>query len=128
MTYTNLPPPIGAFFAAADRADLEGLWTCFSRDALVNDQLRDFWGCAAIRAWLATEVVGDRLRFLITGVREHHGEIIVTAEVDGDFDKTGLPQPMIVTLHFTLRDAAIVRLIILANLGADAAPVIRQSA
>ncbi len=128
MTTTLLPSPIDAFFAAADRADLEGLWACFSRDALVNDQLRDFWGCGAIRDWLQAEVVGERLRFLVTQVREHHGEIIVTAEVDGDFDKTGLPQPMIVTLHFTLRDGAIVRLIILANLGSDTAPIIRQLA
>lgn len=126
MTDTTLPYPIDAFFDAADRADLEGLWACFSEDALVNDQLRDFWGRAAIRAWIESEVVGERLRFLITERREHHGEIIITAEVDGDFDKTGLPQPMTVTLHFTLRDAAIVRLIILANPAGDATPLIRQ--
>ena len=126
MTAINLPSSIRAFFAAVRDGDLEGLCGCFSSDALVNDQLRDFWGSGAIRGWARAEVVGERLTFIITDVREHYGEIIVTAEVDGDFDKTGLPQPIVVSLHFTTRSDAIVRLIILANLAGDAAAVVRQ--
>ena len=26
---------------------------------------------------------------------EHHGDIIVRAEIDGEFDKTGLPDPLV---------------------------------
>lgn len=126
MIPTNLSSPIRAFFAAVRESDLDGLSGCFSKDALVNDQLRDFWGRGAIHDWARAEVVGERLTFLITDVREHYGEIIVTAEVDGDFDKTGLPQPTLVSLHFTTRSDAIVRLIILTNLACDAAPVVRR--
>ena len=127
---TILSPPgaAGRFVQAVNLSDLDALCACFSTDALVNDQLRDFWGCQAIRAWARDEVVGERLALCVTEVREHHGEVIVTAEVDGDFDRDGLPDPLVLSLHFTLREAWIVRLIILVNLSAGAAPVVRRQA
>lgn len=122
------PGAAGRFVRAVNLSDLEALCACFSTDALVNDQLRDFWGCRAIRDWARIEVIGERLVLYATDVREHHGEVIVTAEVDGDFDRDGLPDPLVLSLHFTLREAWIVRLIILANLAPDAAPVVRRQA
>lgn len=124
----HLAPPgaAGRFVRAVNLSDLDALCACFSIDALVNDQLRDFWGDQAIRGWARDEVIGERLTLRVTNVREHHGEVIVTAEVDGDFDREGLPDPLVLTLHFTLREAWIVRLIILVNLAADAAPVVRR--
>jgi hypothetical protein len=35
--------------------------------------------------------------------------------MDGDYDKTGLPSPLVLTHYFTLRDDRIVRLIIIRN-------------
>ena len=124
----SLRGPVGQFVHAVNLSDLDGLCACFSPDALVNDQLRDFWGRQAIRAWALEEVIGDRLNLFVTDTREHHGEVIVTAEVNGDFDREGLPDPLVLTLHFTLREAGIVRLIVLVNLAADAAPPVRRRA
>lgn len=127
---STLGPPgaAGRFIQAVNRSDLEALCGCFSADALVNDQLRDFWGRRAIDAWAQEEVIDERLALRVTEIREHHGEVIVTAAADGDFDRDGLPDPLMLTLHFTLRQAWIVRLIILVNLASGAEPQIRRQA
>jgi len=51
----------------------------------------------------------------VVGVIEHHGNFIVTANIDGDFDKRGLPEPLVLAFYFTPHDDQIVQLIILRN-------------
>jgi ketosteroid isomerase-like protein len=46
-----LSPPVAAYVEATNRFDLERLLATFVDDALVNDQLRDYWGKPAIREW-----------------------------------------------------------------------------
>jgi len=62
----------------------------------------------------------------VVKVVEHFGDTIVTADVDGDFDKTGLPGPLALAFHFTVRADKIVRLIILNNRAADSLPEVRS--
>jgi hypothetical protein len=50
-----------------------------------------------------------------TDARPHHGDFIVSAAVDGDYDKTGLPDPLILTFYFSLAGDKISRLIIAGN-------------
>jgi hypothetical protein len=51
----------------------------------------------------------------VTEVIEHYGNFIVTANVDGSFDKRGLPEPLVLAFYFTPHDDRIVQLIILRN-------------
>jgi hypothetical protein len=51
----------------------------------------------------------------VTKVIDHHGNFIVTANVDGDFDKRGLPDPLVIAFYFTVLSDLIVQLIILRN-------------
>jgi hypothetical protein len=44
-----------------------------------------------------------------------YGSFIVTANVDGNYDKRGLPDPLVLAFHFTARHDLIVQLIILRN-------------
>ena len=44
-----LPPLIAAYVEATNGFDLVRLMATFVEDALVNDQLRDYWGKPAIR-------------------------------------------------------------------------------
>ena len=60
-------------------------------DALVYDVNREFWGTDAIRAWVAKEIVGERVTIEVTEVREHHGTTIVRGRYDGTYDKSKLP-------------------------------------
>src|ERR1700748_3888612 len=89
--------PVSAFIKATNAFDLEGVMAAFAEDALVNDQLLEYWGKSAIREWAAREVVGCRLTLTVAKVVEHHGHNIVTAHVDGEFDKRGLPDPLVLT-------------------------------
>jgi len=121
-----MPVPVTAYVEATNSCDADALLACFADHALVNDQLRDYWGLAAIRAWIEREVIGVKLTMKVVDVLEHFGDAIVTAEIDGDYDKVGLPVPLVLAFHFALRADKIVRLVILNNRTADSAPEIRS--
>lgn len=89
--------------------------SAFADDALVNDQLRDHWGKAAIRSWAERDIIGERLTIAVTKVVKHYENIIVTADIDGNFDKRGLPDPLVLAFYFTPHAGLIVQLIILRN-------------
>src|SRR5258708_13655631 len=111
----TLPPAVAAFVTAVNAFDLEGLMEAFADDALVNDQLREFWGSSAIRDWAAREIIDDKVTLSAVKAVENHKNWVVTAHVDGSFDKRGLPEPLVLTFYFCADEAKIVQLIILRN-------------
>jgi hypothetical protein len=86
-----------------------------SSHALVNDQLRDYWGKSAIRDWAARDLIGERLTMQVVKIMEHYGHFILTANIDGNYDKRGLPDPLVLTFYFSAHGDQIVQLIILRN-------------
>lgn len=110
-----LPPPVAAYIRATNVFDLDALLETFVDDALVNDQLVDYWGKAAIAAWATHDIVGERLTLKVVKTVQHHGHSIVTAHVDGRFDKRGLPDPLVLAFYFSPHENKIVQLIILRN-------------
>jgi len=122
----DIPTPIAAYIAATNAFDADALIGCFAEGALVNDQLRDYWGLDAIKAWAKREIIGDKVTMEVVKVVVHFGDAIVTAHVDGDYDKTGLPGLLTLAFHFTVRADKIVRLIILNNRAADSLPDVRS--
>jgi ketosteroid isomerase-like protein len=111
----DVPEPVAAYIRATNTFNLDALLVTFAEDALVNDQLRDFWGKAAIKHWAEHEIIGDRVTMYVVKVVKHYDEIIVTAHVDGDYDKRGLPEPLVLAFYFSLREDKIIQLIILHN-------------
>jgi len=111
----SLPPLVAAFVEATNSFDLERFMVTFADDALVNDQLRDYWGQAAIRSWAERDVIGEKLTIAVTKVVEHYDNFIVTADIDGNFDKRGLPDPLVLAFYFTPHNNLITQLIILRN-------------
>jgi hypothetical protein len=110
-----LPPLVAAYVEATNSFDLERLLATFAEDALVNDQLRDYWGKPTIREWAKRDIIGDRLTMNVSKVISHYGNFIVTANVDGNYDKRGLPDPLVLAFYFTPQSELIVQLIILRN-------------
>jgi hypothetical protein len=110
-----LPPLVAAYVEATNSFDLERLMATFAEDALVNDQLRDYWGKLAIREWAKRDIIGERLTMNVTKVINHYGNFIVTANVDGNYDKRGLPDPLVLAFYFNTQSDLIVQLIILRN-------------
>jgi hypothetical protein len=105
--------------AAVNAFDEDAIVATFAEDALVNDAHREFWGAAAIRRWVAKEMVGDHVSIEVTEVIDHYGDTIVRGRYDGDFDKENLPGELILTNYFTVRDGQIVSLIVIRNTPAD---------
>jgi hypothetical protein len=110
-----LPPLVSAYVQATNSFDLEGLLAAFADDALVNDQLRDYWGKPAIREWAERDIIGERLTMHVVKIVEHYGHFIVTANIDGNYDKRGLPDPLVLAFYFSAHGDQIVQLIILQN-------------
>jgi hypothetical protein len=110
-----LPPLVAAYVEATNSFDLERLLATFAEDALVNDQLRDYWGKPAIREWAKHDIIGERLTMNVTKVINHYGNFIATANVDGNYDKRGLPDPLVLAFYFTPQSDLFVQLIILRN-------------
>ena len=111
----GLPPSVAAYIRATNLCDLDALLATFVDDALVNDQLTDYWGKEAIAAWAARDIIGERLTLKVVKTVQHYGNSIVTAHVDGLFDKRGLPDPLVLAFYFSSNDNKIVQLIILRN-------------
>jgi hypothetical protein len=109
------PPLVAAFVEAINSFDLERLMVTFADDALVNDQLRDYWGKTAIRDWAERDIIGERLTIAVTKVVKHYDNFIATADIDGNFDKRGLPDPLVLAFYFTPHNDLIIQLIILRN-------------
>jgi hypothetical protein len=111
----TLAPLVAAYVRATNSFDLERLMITFAEGALVNDQLRDYWGKPAITEWAKRDIIGERLTMNVTKVINHYGNFIVTADVDGNYDKRGLPDPLVLAFYFGVQSDLIVQLIILRN-------------
>jgi hypothetical protein len=111
----GVPPSVAAYIRATNLGDLDALLATFVDDALVNDQLTDYWGKQAIASWAARDIIGERLTLKVIKTVQHYGNSIVTAHVDGLFDKRGLPDPLVLAFYFSSYDNKIVQLIILRN-------------
>ena len=112
---TSLPAVVAEHIAAVNAFDTERIVATFAPDAYVNDNRREIWGTDAIRAFMAKEFVGDRVTMEVREVVDHHGDIIVRAKYDGDYDKTNLPEVLVMTSYFALRDGRISSLTVIFN-------------
>jgi hypothetical protein len=106
---------VAAYIAAVNDFDTDALMATFSSDALVNDAHREFRGLASIRAWAEREIAGDKVTMDVTEVFAHHGQTIVRARYDGEYDKTNLPDELILTSYITVQEGRITTLIIVRN-------------
>ena len=111
----RLPPVIAAYVKASNEADSNAFLGVFTEDALVNDIQREFWGSVAIRKWAEREIFGAHVTMEVMRAIDHYGDVIVNAKLDGTYDKTGLPDPLILSFYFSLRGDQITQLIILRN-------------
>ena len=81
----------------------------------MNDNHREIAGIAAIRRWVEKEMVGDRVTLDVRDVVDHYGDTIVRAAYDGEYDKTNLPDELIMSNYFSVRDGKIVSLAVIRN-------------
>jgi hypothetical protein len=112
---TELTGVIAEHLAAVNRFDLDAIVATFADDAYVNDNRREIAGTDAIRRWVAKEMVGDKVTLEPVEVVDHYGDTIVRAKYDGTYDKTNLPDELIMSNYFSVRDGKIVSLAVIRN-------------
>jgi ketosteroid isomerase-like protein len=115
MSDTTLLPVLAEHVRAVNAFDEDAILATFAEDAFVNDVRREFHGAAAIRRWVAKEIVGDKVTLEVIEVVDHYGDQIVRARYDGQYDKTNLDGELIMTNYFTVCDGKITSLIIVRN-------------
>jgi hypothetical protein len=108
-----LSPVVRAFIAAVNASNKEAIVGTLAGDAIVNDQLDEYCGSHAIRGWVEREIVARRLTLTVVAAVRQYVHDTVTAEVRGNFDRRGLPDPLITTFYFSSVGERIVQLIIL---------------
>jgi hypothetical protein len=114
-TMATLTGVLAEHVRAVNAFDADAVLATFAEDAYVNDASREIRGLNAIRAFVDKEIVGDHVTMDVTEVIDHHGDTIVRATYDGDYDKTNLPDPLVLTNYFSVRDGKIVSLVVIRN-------------
>jgi limonene-1,2-epoxide hydrolase len=115
MKIATPPPVVAGYLAAVNSFDLESIVASFADDAYVNDARRQINGIDAIRRWAEKEMVGDHVTMEPIDVVDHYGDTIVRSRYDGTYDKTNLPDELVMSDYFSVRDGKIVSLTIIRN-------------
>jgi hypothetical protein len=119
MKPTDLSGVVADHINAVNALDIDAATATFAEDAYVNDNRREFVGIDAIRRWIVKELVGDSVKIDVREVLDHHGDTIVRGAYDGTFDRTNLPDEIVLSNYFSVRDGKIVSLIVIFNQPAD---------
>jgi hypothetical protein len=112
---SELPGVVAEHIAAVNAFDAEAILATFAPDAYVNDNRREIVGIDAIRRFVEKELIRDRVTMDVREVVDHYGDTIVRARYDGTYDKTNLPDELILSNYFRVRGGKIVSLVIIFN-------------
>jgi hypothetical protein len=106
----QLPPLAASYVQATNNHDPAAFRRLFADDALVNDNGREFRGAHAIQEWSDREIFAADVTLEVIDVVERQGETVITTIVEGNFDRTGLPDPVIIDHQFVESGGKIVGL------------------
>lgn len=106
----QLPPIATAYVRSINNHDAAAFHALFVDGAVVNDNGREFRGRAAIKTWSDQEIFAAQVTLEVIDVADRDGETVVTTKVDGNFDRTGLPDPVIINHHLRAEGGRIVGL------------------
>jgi hypothetical protein len=106
----SLPEPIDHYVRAVNSGDADGFPRSFVDNALVADVNREIRGLEAIKDWARTDIFAAHVHFDVVKVTESEGQTIISVRIDGTFDRTGLPDPLVMNQAFTLAGGKIAEL------------------
>jgi hypothetical protein len=112
---SELTGVIADYVAAVNAFDIDAIVATFAEDAYINDNRREITGSESIRRFVAKEFVGDRVTMDVREVLDHYGDTIVRAKFDGTYDKTNLPEELIMSSYLSVRENRIVSLAVIFN-------------
>jgi hypothetical protein len=95
----KLPGPAADYARTVNGKDPAGFIAIFAEDAVVDDAGRIIRGREAIRAWAASDLFAANVTLGVLDASGDENDATITAKVDGTFDRTGLPDPLIMTFR-----------------------------
>lgn len=98
----TLPRPVETYIQAINARDADAFQSSFADEAVVKDVGREFRGISAIKEWAAQEIFAVNVTLDVIEAVERDGRTIVTVKIDGTFDRTGLPDPLLMDHSFTV--------------------------
>jgi hypothetical protein len=107
----KLPGPIATDIRAINAGDADAFLSSFAPDAVVKDVGREIHGSAPIKEWADREIFAVHVTLEVKNVADRDGQTIVTVKIDGTFDRTGLPDPLLMDHCFTVAGDKITALI-----------------
>jgi hypothetical protein len=106
----QIPPTAAAYVGSINDHDPAAFNALFADSAVVNDVGREFRGRAAIKDWSDREIFDAQVTLEVIDAADQDGASVVTTKVDGNFDRTGLPDPVVIDHHITAEAGKIVGL------------------
>jgi hypothetical protein len=102
MLETKLPKSVETYIRAINARDADAFQSSFAPDAVVKDLGGEIRGIAAIKEWAHREIFAVNVTLDVKDAVERDGQTIVTVKIDGTFDRTGLPDPLLMDHCFTV--------------------------
>ncbi len=106
----KLPKPVETYVLAINARDADTFLSCFASDAVVKDVGREIRGLISIKEWWQREIFAVDVTLEVRGVVEQADQTILTVKIDGTFDKTGLPDPLLMEHCFKVANDKIAAL------------------
>ncbi len=106
----SLNESIVKIFEGTNNHDLAEFMKAFSKDARVIDDGQEHNGLDEIVNWAKQNIFDSNIQMNVVKVIENDDLVVVTADVDGDFDKTGLPNPLYFDYYFTVQNNKVIKL------------------
>ena|SRR5215204_2744619 len=117
----RITKPIVDFIKAINEHNADAFLAVFTDNAVITDEGHEYRGNTAIKEWNDEKNIGAKITLSPVEAIDRDGKTILTAKVDGNFDKTGLPDPFLMDLCFTLDENLITAL--KYRLAADSSPL-----
>ena len=94
----DLPIPIAAYIAAANRGETEALAQCFATNAVVRDEGKTIEGLVAIKKWMVETKQKYQHTIEPLAATQKDGNTIVTNRLTGNFPGSPIELEFVFTL------------------------------
>jgi len=110
MNINQIPQILKDYISATNKPDPEAYLKCFSENAVVFDEGKKRYGKEAIKKWSNDYQFAVNVKLEPKNCKQSANQYILTCKVDGDYDKTGLPDPLLLDFEFHIENDIIVEL------------------
>lgn len=106
----HLPEPAASYVRMTNESDPAGFIALFAEEAVIDDPGRITQGRKSIQEWAANDIFAAHVTLDVLDANGDEDDATLRVKVDGDFDRTGLPNPLIMTFHVIALEGKITKL------------------